>query len=46
MTSFVDTLARLQGREVGEREEFDFQALRLDWFRFQVVTSVSKAALR
>ncbi|XP_064384719.1 nck-associated protein 1 homolog [Halichondria panicea] len=45
MTSFVDTLARLQGKENAERPEFDFQALRLDWFRFQCLTSVNKAAL-
>ena len=29
-----------------ERAEFDFQAMRLDWFRLQVLTSVNKAALR
>jgi len=45
MTSFVDTLAHLQGKEVDEKAEFDFQALRLDWFRFQALASVNKAAL-
>ena len=68
MTSFVDTLAHLQGREGKEACEFDFQvssenrimgshccfgmiilaslqALRLDWFRLQALTSVSRAAL-
>lgn len=45
MTSFVDTLAHLQGQENKEGVEFDFQALRLDWFRLQAITSVNKAAL-
>ena len=45
MTSFVDTLAHLQGQETKEGAEFDFQALRLDWFRLQAITSVNKAAL-
>ena len=46
MTSFVDTLAHLHGQTVTERSEFDFEALRLDWFRLQTLTSVNKAALR
>lgn len=45
MTSLVDTLARLQGQSVTEKSDFDFQALRLDWFRLQTLTSVNKAAL-
>jgi NCK-associated protein 1 len=45
MTSMVDTLARLQGQTMSEKSEFDFEALRLDWFRLQTLTSVAKAAL-
>lgn len=44
-TSFVNCLARLQG-EMKEGVEYDFQALRLDWFRLQALTSVNKAAIR
>ena len=46
MTSMVDTLARLHGHTMTEKSEFDFEALRLDWFRLQTLTSVNKAALR
>lgn len=45
-TSFVNSLAHLQGKEANENVEYDFQALRLDWFRLQALTSVNKAALR
>lgn len=45
-TSFVNSLAHLQGKEAKENVEYDFQALRLDWFRLQALTSVNKAALR
>ena len=31
---------------VDERTEFDFQGLRLDWFRLQALTSVYKAPLK
>lgn len=75
MTSFVDSLTRLQGKEgegrpttvstycyimmgvsfilfffvcfsVDERTEFDFQGLRIDWFRLQALTCVHKAPLK
>ena len=46
MTSLVDTLARLHGQSMSEKSEFDFEALRLDWFRLQTLTSVNKAALK
>lgn len=42
-TSFVNSLARLQGKEAKENVDYDFQALRLDWFRLQALTSVNKA---
>ncbi len=45
-TSFVHSLAHLQGKESKDNAEYDFQALRLDWFRLQALTSVNKAALR
>ena len=45
MNSFFDELIRLQGKDSDEHAEFDFQGLRLDWFRLQVLTSVGKAAL-
>ena len=67
MTSFVDTLSRLHGKEgqqqqhlasilyftsplvflvVDDRTEYDFQGLRMDWFRLQALTSVYKAPLK
>ncbi|XP_003382558.1 PREDICTED: nck-associated protein 1-like [Amphimedon queenslandica] len=46
MTSFVDCLSKLQGHEMDDKTEYDFQGLRLDWFRLQVLTSVYKAPLK
>ena len=31
---------------VDERTEFDFQGLRMDWFRLQALTSIHKAPLK
>ncbi|XP_075447839.1 nck-associated protein 1-like isoform X1 [Ascaphus truei] len=45
MSSFVSTLSVLNVKQVQNKEAFDFQALRLDWFRLQAYTSISKAAL-
>ncbi|KAM6981225.1 nck-associated protein 1-like [Aplochiton taeniatus] len=45
MTSFVSTLSALSIKQVDNREEFDFSALRLDWLRLQAYTSMAKAAL-
>nr|XP_020476127.1 nck-associated protein 1-like isoform X1 [Monopterus albus]XP_020476199.1 nck-associated protein 1-like isoform X1 [Monopterus albus]XP_020476271.1 nck-associated protein 1-like isoform X1 [Monopterus albus] len=45
MTSFVSTLSALSVKQVENKEEFDFRALRLDWLRLQAYTSVSKAPL-
>uniref|UniRef100_A0A669FBQ3 NCK associated protein 1 like n=1 Tax=Oreochromis niloticus TaxID=8128 RepID=A0A669FBQ3_ORENI len=45
MTSFVSTLSGLSVKQVDNKEEFDFRALRLDWLRLQAYTSVNKAPL-
>uniref|UniRef100_A0A8C5P9F7 NCK associated protein 1 like n=1 Tax=Leptobrachium leishanense TaxID=445787 RepID=A0A8C5P9F7_9ANUR len=45
MSSFVSTLSALNVKQVDNKETFDFNALRLDWFRLQAYTSVSKAPL-
>ncbi|XP_067992782.1 nck-associated protein 1-like, partial [Melanerpes formicivorus] len=45
LSSFVSTLSALSGKEAADQEQFDFRALRLDWFRLQAYSSVAKAAL-
>uniref|UniRef100_A0A667X2V1 NCK associated protein 1 like n=1 Tax=Myripristis murdjan TaxID=586833 RepID=A0A667X2V1_9TELE len=45
MSSFVSTLSALSIKQVENKEEFDFRALRLDWLRLQAYTSVIKAPL-
>uniref|UniRef100_UPI0037E846CE nck-associated protein 1-like n=1 Tax=Semicossyphus pulcher TaxID=241346 RepID=UPI0037E846CE len=45
MSSFVSTLSALSVKQVENKEEFDFRALRLDWLRLQAYTSVNKAPL-
>ncbi|KAM4613658.1 nck-associated protein 1-like [Polymixia lowei] len=45
MSSFVSTLSALSIKQVENKEEFDFKALRLDWLRLQAYTSVNKAPL-
>ncbi|KAM7028318.1 LOW QUALITY PROTEIN: nck-associated protein 1-like [Acridotheres tristis] len=45
LSSFVTSLSALSAKEVDDKEQFDFTALRLDWFRLQAYTSVSKAPL-
>ncbi|XP_063997067.1 nck-associated protein 1-like isoform X3 [Pogoniulus pusillus] len=45
LSSFVSSLSALSGKEADEQQQFDFRALRLDWFRLQAYTSVAKAAL-
>uniref|UniRef100_A0A8C2X1X5 NCK associated protein 1 like n=1 Tax=Cyclopterus lumpus TaxID=8103 RepID=A0A8C2X1X5_CYCLU len=45
MTSLVSTLSALSVKQVENKEEFDFRALRLDWLRLQAYTSVNKAPL-
>lgn len=46
MSSFVSTMTSLNVRQVDQGEPFDFRGLRLDWFRLQAYTSVSKASLQ
>uniref|UniRef100_A0A8P4KS43 Nck-associated protein 1 n=1 Tax=Dicentrarchus labrax TaxID=13489 RepID=A0A8P4KS43_DICLA len=41
MSSFVNTMTSLSVKQ----EVFDFRGMRLDWFRLQAYTSVSKASL-
>ncbi|XP_039255502.1 nck-associated protein 1-like isoform X1 [Styela clava] len=45
MTSVVNTMTSLSIKQVEQKELFDFRGLRLDWFRLQAYTCVSKAAL-
>ncbi|KAK1900779.1 Nck-associated protein 1-like [Dissostichus eleginoides] len=45
LTSFVSTLSALSIKQVENKEEFDFRAIRLDWLRLQAYTSVNKAPL-
>ncbi|XP_062367057.1 nck-associated protein 1-like isoform X2 [Cinclus cinclus] len=45
LSSFVASLSALSAKEVDDKEQFDFTALRLDWFRLQAYTSVAKAPL-
>uniref|UniRef100_A0A8D3E9V0 Nck-associated protein 1-like n=1 Tax=Scophthalmus maximus TaxID=52904 RepID=A0A8D3E9V0_SCOMX len=45
MSSFVSSLSALSVKQVDNKEEFDFRALRLDWLRLQAYTSVNKAPL-
>ena len=45
MSSFVSILSSLNLKQVDNEEKFDFSGLRLDWFRLQAYTSVSKAPL-
>ncbi|XP_042310241.1 nck-associated protein 1-like isoform X2 [Sceloporus undulatus] len=46
MSSFVSSLSSLTIKQVDEKEKFDFTGLRLDWFRLQAYTSVTKAPLQ
>ncbi|XP_062271347.1 nck-associated protein 1-like [Scomber scombrus] len=45
LSSFVSTLSALSIKQVENKEEFDFSALRMDWLRLQAYTSVNKASL-
>ncbi|XP_062975325.1 nck-associated protein 1-like [Elgaria multicarinata webbii] len=46
MSSFVSSLSSLSIKQVDEKEKFEFTGLRLDWFRLQAYTSVTKAPLQ
>nr|WEL12754.1 NCK-associated protein 1 [Halisarca dujardinii] len=46
MSSFVDTLMRLGGKEGEAMKEFDFQPLRLDWLRMQTYISAPKSPMK
>ncbi|XP_070597100.1 nck-associated protein 1-like isoform X1 [Erythrolamprus reginae] len=46
MSAFVNTLTPLTVKQVEVKEKFDFKGLRLDWFRLQAYTSVTKAPLQ
>ncbi|XP_050438959.1 membrane-associated protein Hem [Adelges cooleyi] len=43
LSSLINMVSNLSVKQVEDNELFDFRALRLDWFRFQAYTSVSKA---
>ncbi|CAL1535112.1 unnamed protein product [Lymnaea stagnalis] len=45
LSSFYNSIAALSVRQVEKNELFDFRGFRLDWFRLQAYTSVSKAGL-
>ncbi|KAK6192637.1 hypothetical protein SNE40_004076 [Patella caerulea] len=45
LSSFYSGISSLTVKQVEENEIFDFRGLRLDWFRLQAYTSLSKAAL-
>ncbi|BFZ05028.1 hypothetical protein BsWGS_08068 [Bradybaena similaris] len=45
LSSFYNSIAALSVKQVEKNELFDFRGFRLDWFRLQAYTSVSKAAL-
>uniref|UniRef100_A0A8C7D3N6 Nck-associated protein 1 n=2 Tax=Oncorhynchus TaxID=8016 RepID=A0A8C7D3N6_ONCKI len=45
MSSFVNTMTSLSVKQVEDGDVFDFRGMRLDWFRLQAYTSVSKASL-
>ncbi|XP_054641138.1 nck-associated protein 1-like isoform X2 [Dunckerocampus dactyliophorus] len=45
LSSFVSTLSVLSVKQVENKEEFDFRAVRLDWLRLQAYASVNKAPL-
>ncbi|XP_076471600.1 nck-associated protein 1-like isoform X3 [Babylonia areolata] len=45
LSSFYNTMVSLKVKQVEDNELFDFRGFRLDWFRLQAYTSVSKAGL-
>ncbi|XP_046985633.1 membrane-associated protein Hem-like isoform X3 [Schistocerca americana] len=45
LSSMCSTIANLSVKQVEENELFDFRSIRLDWFRLQAYTSVSKSPI-
>nr|XP_022336776.1 nck-associated protein 1-like isoform X3 [Crassostrea virginica] len=45
LSSLYNTIAGLSIKQVEANEVFDFRGVRLDWFRLQAYTSVSRAGL-
>ncbi|XP_075218279.1 nck associated protein 1 Hem [Lycorma delicatula] len=45
LSSLCNTIANLSVKQVEDNDLFDFRALRIDWFRLQAYTSVSKSPL-
>lgn len=45
LSSIYNTVANLSIKQIEENEVFDFRGLRLDWFRLQAYTSISKYSL-
>ncbi|XP_063219756.1 membrane-associated protein Hem [Bacillus rossius redtenbacheri] len=45
LSSICNVITNVSVKQVEENELFDFRALRLDWFRLQAYTSVSKSPL-
>nr|CAD7430116.1 unnamed protein product [Timema monikensis] len=45
LSSLCNTITNLSVKQVEENELFDFRAIRLDWFRLQAYTTVSKSPL-
>ncbi|CAB0009496.1 unnamed protein product [Nesidiocoris tenuis] len=45
LSSMCDTIANLSVKQVEDNELFDFQGLRIDWYRLQVTTSIAKSPL-
>eukprot|EP00105_Crassostrea_gigas_P018941 XP_011437222.1 PREDICTED: nck-associated protein 1 isoform X28 [Crassostrea gigas] len=45
LSSLYNTIAGLSVKQVEANEVFDFRGVRLDWFRLQAYTSVSRAGL-
>uniref|UniRef100_A0A0A9YNG5 Membrane-associated protein Hem n=5 Tax=Lygus hesperus TaxID=30085 RepID=A0A0A9YNG5_LYGHE len=45
LSSMCNAIANLSVKQVEDNEIFDFQGLRIDWFRLQASTSVAKSPL-
>lgn len=46
LSSLYSTISGLTVKQVEENDLFDFRGVRLDWFRLQAYTSVSKSAVK